>query len=380
MTRQLIKEQLRNTPLWQVSTYLMSTGWLLDGMIGSVGSIWHRKEAQHSDAELILPETNEIRDCEDRLADVVEQLSIFEMRPAEEVVRAINTYFCDLISVRIVHADVEGGTIPLDDGVLLFERIRDLMTAATLSTISKRRHFSGNRPPEAINFLSSLKLGQTEVGSYVANVIAPVQHSSSNQDSIEKTSIGRVVTANLATGLQALLVAVDSYKKTQELSVFDRAVDSGVSANMCEALVGLSGEKKDRGFSISISPSHQQTFGLDMVKQHTFDKNFIPEIEMAAEYYRENYVIPEFTVVGFVKKLNRDPDDDNGTVTVAAIVQDVERNVTFDLAGDEYRDAIHAHENKQVVSCAGDLKVSSRSAILLNSKDFKIISNGNLFL
>lgn len=382
MTRKLIFEQLKNTSIEQIKAYLLSTGWVLDGMIGCIGTIWHREEISNSDAELLLPETNEIKDYEERIADVVEQLSVFQRTSLEDVTRAIVTYLCDLISVRVVHADVEGGTIPLDDGVLLFQRVRDLMSAATLSTISKRKHFSGNRPPEASDFLGSLKLGQTEVGSYIVNVIAPVGHvisATQSENSIDETSMGRMVTANLAAGLQALHTAIDQYSETQELSVFESAVEKGVSINMCEALIGLSGEKKNRGFSISIAPSSQQKLGLDMIKQHFFDANSISGIERAVEYYKENYVLLGFNITGFVKKLTREPSDENGIVIVAATVHGVEKNVSIELIGDEYREAIHAHENKQVVSCSGDLHVSARSAKLLNSQNFKIMGNEKLF-
>jgi uncharacterized protein YwlG (UPF0340 family) len=47
----------------------------------------------------------------------------------------------------------------------------------------------GRRSPEVKAYIDSLRLGQTEVGSHIVNVIAPVGPSQSNQGS----SMGRIL-------------------------------------------------------------------------------------------------------------------------------------------------------------------------------------------
>jgi hypothetical protein len=51
---------------------------------------------------------------------------------------------------------------------------------------------------------------------------------------------------NLVTGLEALAKASTAYEKPGGLRAFDDAVLSGASANLCDALLGFSGEKHNR--------------------------------------------------------------------------------------------------------------------------------------
>ncbi len=57
------------------------------------------------------------------------------------------------------------------------------------------------------------------------------------------------------------------------------------------------------------------------------------------------------TFFGIVKKFDRDADKEIGIVTVTGAVEGKDRNVSFELKGDDYLNAIHAHESKQVVQC-----------------------------
>ena len=115
------------------------------------------------------------------MVDAVIAISLLEVRSPLTVLKEVMGYFADLVRIRVFHNDVDAGTIPINDGVLLNIRARDLMTSAVMSTASKRRHFMGKRSPEVKAYIDSLRLGQTEVGSYIVNIIAPVGPSQSDQ-------------------------------------------------------------------------------------------------------------------------------------------------------------------------------------------------------
>jgi hypothetical protein len=52
-----------------------------------------------------------------------------------------------------------------------------LLSAAAQSVYAKRKQFTRGAPKEAKAYLETLLLGQTEVGSYIVNVIAPTQQN-----------------------------------------------------------------------------------------------------------------------------------------------------------------------------------------------------------
>jgi hypothetical protein len=374
-----LQQKLTNVPLSNIRSYLASAGWIQQSTIKDVASIWHRAEPAHVDAEILLPERRDLRDYWLRLMDVINNLAQFERKSPDRMLMELTLYLCDLVSIRVVHSDVEDGSIPLMDGVMLHERGRDLMIAAAVTTVSKRRNFSGNRPAEANEYLSTLRLGQTAVGSYIVNIIAPVVRTPSAQVDIMDSPFSRVVTANLVEGLNALLTAVQESDGTEPYSVWDAAVSKGASANMCEALIGLSGERRNREVTVSVELSKDVTYGNDLATRFTFSPEHVQTLKEVAEYYRDKYVRNGYTLQGYVKKLNRDRDSDNGTITVLTTISGVDKNVEFELSGAAYKEAIHAHENKQLVSCVGDLDVRPRKVKLLNPVDFKIVASGTLF-
>lgn len=380
MTTGILFRQLTSVSLHDFRAYLECTGWMQNGTIPNVASIWHRSEQSDDGAEILLPESQIVRDYWDGLLDAVVKLARFERKATEQMVQELSTFFCDQVSIRVIADDVEGGTIPLVDGVKLNEKGRDLMVAAVLSTVSKRRNFSGTRPAEATVYLSGLRLGQTEIGSYVVNIITPVARRQEAQRELEDTPFGRVVTTNLALGLHALCSAVRTYDDNPSRSELDDAVAKGASANMCDALIGLSGEHQQRAFSISLSLSKDVQYGGDVPRLFDFRVEDVRTLREMANYYRDNYVRTGFTAEGFVKKLDRDPASDIGFITITADVNGFEKNIEFELAEEQYKVAIRAHEDRKLVTCKGDLHVSPRRAKLLNSSGFRVIGSSETFL
>lgn len=360
----------------QIRGYLVHNGWAEDGEIKEIATIWHRLP-DDSDFEILSPENKNLRDYPERVRDLLFVLAEYEDRGVEDVLRDISRFFADLIRVRVVHDDVEGGTIPLEDGVLLIEKTLEILGAATLSTLSKKRYFSGSRPQVASDFISKARLGQTEVGSYIVNVIAPIDIP--KQQLFKSSSFSRLVITTLARSLDAIQKVIDNSKPDNDPSAVDQAVDQGVSANLCDALIGLAGVHKSRDFSISISFSKSEPTELGIESNFSFTSSSVPTLERTSEYLKANYVIKNLRILGMVTKLDRDAAEDNGKVTVTAFVDEKNRNVTFELSGDDYLEAIHAHESKRQVECYGDIHISPKSAKLVNTHGFRVIGNGDLF-
>ncbi|MDQ2076378.1 hypothetical protein [Marinimicrobium sp. ABcell2] len=360
----------------QLRAYLLQTGWRSDSKIGEFATVWHRPSESEFEYEVLLPERVDLRDYKDRVADAIVSISAFEKRTESKVLKDIANYFSDTVSIRVVHNDVENGTIPLEDGVKLFEKAKDLLSSAALSTISKKRYFFGSRPSEASNFLSKVRLGQTEIGSYVVNVVVPLDTQSIN-DLIDRKSFSRHVTTTLGKGLSSLKTLTESPKSDSK--IFEALVSNGVSANMCDALVGLSGEKRNRGFDIGVSFSASEEIESSSVISYSFSSNDVPSIEKASEYLKENYVIDNATISGPVKKLDRAKSEEDGTVTIVAFVEDRDRAVSFELSSSEYHEAILAHDQKLIVEISGDIHIGPRSARMLNPHGFRVFGAKDIF-
>jgi len=127
----------------QLQAYLQSKQWFEDGKIRNVATIWHRHQDEH--AEVVLP-FSYVKDFRQRVRDALIAIASFEMREMFDVIGDVNRLFSNVIAVRVIHADTEDGTIPINDGVLLISKAKDLLSAAAQAVYAKRRHFSGPAP------------------------------------------------------------------------------------------------------------------------------------------------------------------------------------------------------------------------------------------
>lgn len=75
--------------------------------------------------------------------------------------------------------------------------------------------------------------------------------------------------------------------------------------------------------------------------------------------------------------LNRQKEE--FTITIQCTVDDVDRLVKIDLEGEDYHNAVLAHDKQSFVQCTGNVHIKSRSARLLNPRGFKVVDINNLF-
>lgn len=364
----------------QLQAYLQSKQWFEDGKIRSVATIWHRHE--NVDAEVVLP-FSYVKDFEQRVRDALIAVAVFEKREVFDVIGDVKRLFSNVITVRVIHADTEDGTIPINDGVLLISKAKDLLSAAAQAVYAKRRHFFGPAPKDARSYLDTLLLGQTEIGSYVVNVIAPnqanfvVEHAVVDPTTADAVPLSQAITLNLVTGLEALAKASTTYEKLGDLKAFDDAVLSGASANLCDALLGFSGEKHNRAFEITVTAAAGPMFESEP-RKFEFDGKHVEVLEKVSGYYKDDYVLPDRVLTGHITKLVRPKDETAGTITLDSILGDVERKVRVALTGDDYHLAVIAHDNGQMVRVQGDVHIKPKTAELLNPKNFGVIKMEDL--
>lgn len=359
----------------QLRAYLQHKQWFEDGRIRNVATIWHRQDNQ--DAEVILP-LSYVKDYWQRMRDALASIASFEERSSHHVLNEVKRLFSNVITIRVVHDDTNNGTIPINDGVLLIAKAKDLLTSAAQSVYVKRKQFTGGAPKEAKEYLETLLLGQTEVGSYVVNVIAPMQVVAVEPEMANAIPLAQAITSNLVTGLRALEKVAATYSEGDELGAFDEAVFAGASSNMCDALLGFSGEKQNRTFEITVTAAPSPLFDNKPAK-FVFDSNDVQVLEKATGYYKEDYILSERRLTGYITKLSRPRDETSGTITIDAIVGDVERKVKVELTGDDYHQAVVAHDNSKMVRVEGDVHIKSKSTQLLNPKNFGVIEIEDLF-
>lgn len=352
--------------------YLVSKGLFLSSQIPGVANIWHSSNS--SDYEILQPINAELKDFANRVHDLINVLCKIDNKSPAEVIKEIDNISNDVISLRVIHDDVANGEIPFSDGVLLFQKTKDLMLSAARSVIKPQRaKYSGKNPEPVDRFFSSLKLGQTEVGSYVLNLIAPMYWEDSSQDDYCKVPFSRAVTERLVNSIVKLDAAISKYEVNGDIKIFETIVNDGVNATLCSALIGLSGSNKSR--SVEIKVINSQVSDVLAAKRNsvliTPDK--IKSIEDAERFYANDYTIPNYSLIGSVTRLNRDINSIAGVVTIVEPSEN-NRKVSVELDDEHYDEAIKAHENKyENVHLVGRLLVTPRKTRLVEVSYFHIL-------
>lgn len=354
------------------SKYLILKGWVLSNQLPHIANVWRYKK--NNDFEIIQPIKADLKDFSNRVNDIVNTLSESENKSKSEIIREIDNISNDIISLRVIHDDVANGEIPFADGILLFSKTKELMLSAARSVVNPQRgRYSGKNPEVVERFFSSLKLGQTEVGSYVLNLVAPIYWDEDSQEDYCRVPFSRTVTERLMYSIEKLSDAVDKYKDRGDLKIFEAIIKDGVNATLCSAIIGLSGCNRSRVIEIKVLKSLIAENTICDNKKICITPEKIKYIEEAERFYSNDYTVKNYNLAGSVIRLNRDVNSLGGVVTIVEASEN-NRKVTVELDEEHYNEAIKAHENKyENVRLVGVLIVTPKKTKLVDVSDFHIL-------
>lgn len=361
-----------------VETYLLSQHWTQFRHISGEVSLWDNQTESGQRFRIWLPLDHSLGDFAQSMGRVVKTLAEFEDRSQIEILEDFDTITIgDVVRMRTLDRFNKAAcTLPLDDGMQLVHRIRNLLSASACSAIEKKPIHSYRRPAVVDDYLKKLRLGQTERGSYIVKVISPIFSETDAQVEIPNVAtFARSAVETLVSGLDALHdVVADIHKRGRfAFEPFEEAVLQGVSANLCDAIAETVHENQYQPVDVSVSWSYILTpVPTKRTTEVSFPFEFIPYIEKAATIFREKNP-EEFNLEGFATKLERDKPSQLGTVTFVATVNGKERKVKMELSDSEYEKALDAHRNGAKCLCNGDLVKRGRTFWLENQSELKLL-------
>jgi hypothetical protein len=262
----------------------------------------------------------------------------------------------DVVRVRAYSSD-DDGAVPIDAGVKLVAQAREMLLAAACAARSQQPLYRAGANKEAIDYVRRVKLGQTEHGSFVVTLLAPVppllQPSlDPSWIDINDEPLERQVTRRLMIALEASRNAAELALSGDGLA-FEQAVASGVSANLCEAVAALI--EQSSGLDISLTWARTRPAPEEKCKV-TFSANDAEILKEAARTFRLRQPKPDVTLFGTVHKLKRDQNEVEGLVTLKAMIDDKPQSVGAVLDQTNYSIAIKAHDAQTPVIVTGDLE------------------------
>ena len=341
-----------------VRAYLAASGWKKLGRYhGNTGDVYcPRKDDRES---VLVPSSVEYADYVTRIIELADTLARVEKRHHSAVMKDLSLTEVDVIRVRVPLAH-EDSSIAISAGVELLDESRKLLMAAACSAARPGRVFRAGRNRKAAAYIEQIRVGQTEPGSFVVNLLAPITESPTGAE-VKEPQLGakfkRKVTRMLVSGLSALREATELVNRGNRIREFERRIDEGISANLCEATTNLINAGSGVDVSVSWALAREQD-RIERSERTTV--KFTPSdgqiLEKAARRLRERKESSDERIEGHVSALAREHSDPEGRATIKAKVEGTWVSVKVDFSESEYRKITNAHARGRKVSIEGDLR------------------------
>jgi len=357
----------------EVASYLRASGWEQVDFKEGQYAVW----ARGAEFEVLLPLRSDLRDFALRMGDLLRTLAKAEDRSQLSVLSDLLVTGADVLRVRIRDEDLTDGSMAIEDHTRIAQKVRDMMMAAACSAIEPRPVWHKRKPDRAVEYLRSVRVGQTERGSYVLTVISRVppylRPGQSQLFGETEEPYERVVTLRLAHALEAVEQAAESSAATGSFDSFEAAVPQGVSANLCEAIAGLASEDETRrSVDFAFSWSRTRPVTQSQVSRILVARDRVPFVREAARLLRERSPVEGFELEGPVVRLERPEGATTGHITVYAVVEEGPKRVRIELSEEEYNQAVNAHRDGHDVRCIGRLVREGRGYHLKNPSQFAV--------
>ncbi|HRK94919.1 MAG TPA: hypothetical protein PK694_01240 [Rhodospirillales bacterium] len=375
---------LRQLKPLEVAAYLRAMNWRKEANLNGKATLWSKTGPEGEEFDLTLPSRREFGDYALRMAEVLRALAVAEERSELEVFRDITTTAAaDVVRVGVQTTPLDNGTLRIDQAVQLVERGRDLMLSAACAALEKRAVYARRKPQRAMEYLREVRMGQTEQGSFILTLLVPVPlELKAAQDELfgcePAEPYGRRVTRTLFSALAAVDEAAQAAAVDGDMAPFQAAVSRGVSANMCDAILGLAEASPEQPIDFRISWSRSRPGAADVPTRVLIAADRIPVVQEAARQFRERAPVDDYELEGIVTRLARSPAASQGDVTVEGVVDGRMRRVSMPLSPDTYSIAVKAHEHRVRVRCTGELTRDGAGFRLQTPRHFEIVDDGEL--
>lgn len=341
-----------------------------------------------------LPVSQDFSDYELMVAKLVSAVAETDNKSQLQIINDLETVGVGDV-IRAGTEDVmnrHSHTLPIAEGEKLLLRLRQVVTAGASSAIEKRPVYSFNPFGQVRTFINSLRLAQTEPGSYLMRLVAPFEPDRMVQEPLQgQALIGdsfgpvpfarRAVLAMMRATRALREVAEQNYRRGRfSFSLFREAVSAGISANLCEAFAASGNDTNQSLIEISVTWSYVVSSTENLPTSPVrFEPELMPYIrEAGREFRRMNPLTVDIS--GWVNMLGRGGARVGpGSIRLVGRVEGRNRSVHVDLDADSYRTASEAHTEGRWITVTGDLIVENSRFILQHPRNLQIMSHEDVY-
>ncbi len=369
-----------------VQLYLTSRGWVAEPYVSEGKGLLFQHPSM-SQVDLLLPLKRDLGDFAARMGDLVVALATIYQRPVWEILNDLSGPSGDVFRLRVVGSVAALGNLPLDEAIKLLEGGRQLLWSSAYSIIRPEALHPQRTIKQVETFLRSCRLGQTERGSFVATILAPVPPEiqpalaklDAGQFQLEQQPFLRQVTTRLMSSLGLVSNAIQTGKPDRLLD----AVPQGISANLCDALVMMRPPGDESCLDIQVTWARTRPhLPADVPQAVSFSQEHFSVIEEVGRQLRTRVTArPERyrgqRALSVKKALRPLMPQAAGWMVMATEVSGAPARVKIDLLDHDFALACDALRDDRFVEVTGiirhDAKV--REYVLTDPSDFRMRSD-----
>jgi len=322
--------------------------------------------------EVLIPSQEDLIDYNRMVEIAIDTISAFENRSFEDVLSQVLS-FGDLLKFQISTPKTKKGTIPINDGISLYKSISDLLVYSACAEISLQKSYL-RRLGHAVDFVKKCQIGQSQYGSFVANIHCQLDRPKYLDPEVNRKFIpfGRNTILRILRGINDIKDSIQ--EKTPEPIINN--YNEGLNANMCDTLIDLIeiGQSNDINISTSLEPVWEIPENIITDPSITpYAKVYLTE---ASDKLRGENPEEKRELEGYVYQLTRKPDEEENTIRLLAFDEEKEAlPVIIKLDAESYNLAIKAHAKSDLIRITGILKKDGRRWILDNIERLSIIND-----
>ena len=307
--------------------------------------------------EVWIPSKRELIDYTRAIEIAIEAISAFERRTFEDVLSQV-LIFGDLLKVQISTPETKIGSIPINQGILLYECVNDLLVYSACAEISPKKTFP-RKLKEATDFVGTCLIGQSQYGSFIANIHCRLERSK------QRVLIPQIESLTAPFGRKTLLRILRGLKNVED-SIQEGSSEpivnnyrEGLNANMCGTLADIVriGLGNDLKFSANLEPI------FPIPEDIRTDTSLRPSSEgylrEAEDILKGEISKEKRELSGYVFHLTKKPGEKGEKGIIKILTVNVEGKllpVKIKLDDEPYYLAVDAHKNEKMIRITGILE------------------------
>ena len=376
---------LRQLRPLDVQNYARGIGWQrVQGIKGDI-AVYHRPDLE--DDEIIVPQNPNYADYALRMSEAIAVLSKTEHRLPNEIVADLLLPPADVLRFREEGPATQDGGIGLQDGIRLLSGVRKTLLATACDIVQPQRFHPRLSLAEAVQFVDSCRLGQTERGSFTATFICPldvvpgVSISMNEQSALMPNPQPEPFTRRVTKTLMGALEQVSRFINADQVErlVTPQEGDVVVSSNFYQALAEMQPSEPRAGLHVASIWSRAITPpSMALPTSVHLRSEYFPLVTQVAETLRPDYKPHRGLFVGRVEALNGETNPEGrmqGEIEIEFLQDEEAIRARVELSSEDYAQACDAHKNSQVVLVSGTMHRGKRLNVIRGYHDFRILNS-----